>query len=98
GNYFIEQYRQLYHDFYAVDSRLARQQTLMLIPFTILTNVVVVGAQLYAIVITVAANQFGFLAGYIQAIGVVQGSMQSLLESIAQLYQNNLFVNNLLEF
>ncbi len=98
ANYFIDRYKQLYHEFYAVDSRLARQQILSLIPFTILTNVVAAGAQLYAIVITIAANQLGFLAGYIQAIGVVQGTMQTLLSGIAQLYQNNLFVNNLFEF
>lgn len=98
GSYFIERYKKLYHEFYTVDSRLARQQTLSLIPFTILTNAVAAGAQLYAIVVTIAANQLGFLAGYIQAIGVVQGTMQSLLNGIAQLYQNNLFVNNLFEF
>ncbi len=98
ASYFIKRYKQLYHEFYAVDSRLARQQTLALIPFTILTNAAAAGAQLSAIVITIATNQLGFLAGYIQAIGVVQGTMQSLLSGIAQLYQNNLFVNNLFEF
>lgn len=98
GRYFIERYKQLYREFYRVDSRLARQQTLSLVPFTILTNAAAAGAQLYAIVITIATNQLGFLAGYIQAIGVVQGTMQSLLSGFAQLYQNNLFVNNLFEF
>lgn len=98
GPYFIERYRQLYHEFYLVDSRLSRQQSLMLIPFTILTDAVATGAQLFAIAMTIVANQLGFLAGYIQAISVVQGTMQSLLSGIAQLYQNNLFVNNLFEF
>jgi len=98
ADYFIGRYRQLYQDFYAVDSRLARQQSLVLIPFTILTNGVAAGAQIYAIAITIVTNHLGFLAGYIQAIGVVQGTVQSLLANVAQLYQNNLFVNNLFEF
>lgn len=98
GSYFIDRYRQLYHEFYAVDSRLARQQTLARVPFTILTNTVAAGAQLAAIALTIAADQLGFLAGYIQAISTVQGTMQSLLGSLAQLYQNHLFVNNLFEF
>jgi ATP-binding cassette subfamily B protein len=98
ADYFIGRYRQLYQDFYAVDSRLARQQSLVLIPFTILTNGVAAGAQIYAIAITIVTNHLGFLAGYIQAIGVVQSTVQSLLGNVAQLYQNNLFVNNLFEF
>jgi ATP-binding cassette subfamily B protein len=98
GSYFINRYKQLYRDFYTVDSHLARQQTLALIPFTLLTNVVAAGAQLFAIAITIATDQLGFLAGYILAISVVQGTMQSLLMSLAQLYQNNLFINNLFEF
>ncbi len=98
GAYFIERYKQLYHEFYAVDSQVARREMLASIPFAILTNAVAAGAQVYAIAMTIATNQLGFLAGYIQAISVVQGTMQSLLISLAQLYQNNLFVTNLFEF
>jgi len=98
GTYFIDRYKQLYHDFYVVDSRLSRQESLIMIPFTVLTTAVAAGAQIYAIALTIATNQPGFLAGYIQAISVVQGTMQSLLDGVAQLYQNNLFVNNLFEF
>lgn len=98
SSYFIERYKQLFQEFYAVDSRLARRQMLMLVPFTLLTNAAAVGAQLYAITITITTNQLGFLAGYIQAISVIQSTMQSLLGGVAQLYQSNLFVNNLFEF
>jgi ATP-binding cassette, subfamily B, bacterial len=98
GRYFIERYKRLYHDFYTIDSRLARQQSLILLPYTLLANAIAAGAQIYAIAITIATAQLGFLVGYIQAISVVQGTMQSLLGGIAQLYQNNLFVNNLFEF
>ncbi len=85
GAYFIERYKQLYHDFYAVDSQVARREMLASIPFTVLTNAVAAGAQVYAIAMTITTNQLGFLAGYIQAICVVQGTMQSLLISLAPL-------------
>lgn len=98
GDYFIKRYKDLYQDFYTIDSRLIRQQSLALVPFTILTTSVAAGAQLYAIVMTIAVGQLGFLAGYIQAISIVQGSVQSLLGCLAQLYQNNLFISNLFEF
>lgn len=79
GDYFINKYKNLYYDFYAVDSRLIRHQSLALIPFTILTTAAAAGALLYAIVMMIAMGQLGFLAGYIQAISVVQGTVQSLL-------------------
>ncbi len=98
GNYFIKRYRDLYRDFYTVDSRIARQQSLISIPFTLLTTAVALGAQLSAIVFTLSVGQLGFLAAYLQAISIVQSSVATLLGSIAQLYQSNLFVNNLFEF
>jgi len=94
GSYFMQRRRDLYQ----VDSRLARQQSLAQIPFTVLTTAAAAGAQLFAIVMTITSGQLGFLAGYIQAISVVQTTVQSLLFGIAQLYQNNLFINNLFEF
>src|SRR5581483_4262100 len=72
GSYFITRYKQRYHEFYAVDSRLVRQQTLALLPFALLANAVAAGAQIAAIAFTIAMNQLGFLAGYIQAISTVQ--------------------------
>ncbi|MGH2480702.1 MAG: hypothetical protein ACRDHW_13690, partial [Ktedonobacteraceae bacterium] len=62
GAYFIERYKQLYHDFYAVDSQVARREMLAMIPFTVLTNAIAAGAQVYAIAMTIATNQLGFLA------------------------------------
>src|SRR5579872_4990649 len=98
GGYFLGRYRQLYNDFYRVDSNLVKRETRALAPFTILTNVASAGAQVYAISITIASGQIGILAGYLQAIAVVQSTVESLVMSISQLYQNNLFVSNLFEF
>lgn len=98
GDHFLGRYKQLYNDFYKVDSDLVKRETRASVPFTILTNVVSAGAQIYAISITIAGGHIGFLAGYMQAIAVVQHTVEALLWGVSQLYQNNLFVNNLFEF
>jgi ATP-binding cassette, subfamily B, bacterial len=98
GNYFLGRYKQLYNAFYKIDSDLIKRETRALVPFTILTNVASAGAQIYAIGITIASGQIGLLAGYMQAIAVVQNTGEALLWGVSQLYQNNLFVSNLFEF
>ena len=98
GDYFLSRYKQLYNDFYKVDSDLVKRETRALVPFTILTNIASAGAQIYAISITITSGHIGFLAGYMQAIAVVQHTVESLLWGVSQLYQNNLFVSNLFEF
>src|SRR2546423_7486732 len=98
GNHFLGQYKQLYNDFYKVDSDLLKRETRALVPCTILTNVASAGAQIYAISITIATGHIGFLAGYMQAIAVLQHTVESLLWGVSQLYQNNLFVSSLFEF
>jgi ATP-binding cassette, subfamily B, bacterial len=98
GNLFLGRYKQLYNDFYKVDSNLVKRSTRAIVPFSLLTNVVSAGAQIYAIGFTIASGHIGLLAGYLQAIAVVQHTLESLLWGVSQLYQNNLFVNNLFEF
>ncbi len=98
GDYFLGRYKQLYNDFYKVDSDLVKRETRALVPFTILTNITSAGAQVYAISFTIATRHIGLLAGYMQAIAVVHNTVESLLWGVSQLYQNNLFVSNLFEF
>jgi ATP-binding cassette subfamily B protein len=98
GDYFLGRYKQLFHEFYKVDSDLVKRETRALVPFTMLTNIASAGAQIYAISLTIASGQIGFLAGYMQAIAVVQHTVESLLWGVSELYENNLFVSNLFEF
>ncbi len=98
GDLFLGRYKQLYNDFYKVDSDLVKRETRAIVPFSMLTNVVSAGAQIYAIGFTIASGHIGLLAGYMQAIAIVQHTLESLLWGVSQLYQNNLFVNNLFEF
>jgi ATP-binding cassette, subfamily B, bacterial len=98
GGLFLQRYRTLYKEFYAVDKHIASKQIRFGTFFAIISLCVTAGAQIYAIVTAIALGQIGLLIGYIQAIGIVQSSAQGLMIGISQLYQNNLFIYNLFEF
>jgi hypothetical protein len=46
---------------------------------------------IFAISVTIASEHIGFLAGYMQAITVVQRTVEGLLWNVSNLYQYNLF-------
>lgn len=98
GEHFVKQFRRLSDQFYQADSNLIKRETQVQVPFTILTNIASAGAQLFAIGLTIATQQIGWLAGYMQAIVVVQTSVEALSWSISQLYENHLYLGNLFDF
>src|SRR5579859_1306901 len=96
--YLLERYRTVVNGFYLLDKKIATRQALALVALGLVSSAVATGAQLYAILSTLATGSIGQLAAYMQAISVVQGSVQGLLVGVSQLYQNNLFVSNFFEF
>jgi len=83
---------------FAVDRALAKQKALITTPLDILTQAIASVSQIYALFFAIAARNMGMLAGYIQAIILVQNSSMGLLTSLGQLYENNLFMRNSVEF
>src|SRR5579875_218505 len=98
GDYLLELYGRLTDAFFKTDVALLRRQMLISTPLIILGNIIVIGAQLYAIITTIAMGSIGLLVGYTQAITIVQSTMQAFLSSLSLLYQHNLFISNLFEF
>ncbi len=98
GEHFVQRYQQLSEQFYQVDSKLARKETMVQAPLTVLSNAISAGAQIFAIGLTIASGQIGLLAGYIQAIVIVQDSVEALSRSISELSVNHLYLGNLYEF
>ena len=98
GKHFVQRYQQLSEQFYQVDSNLARKETMVQAPFTALTNAVSAGAQIFAIGLTIASGQIGLLAGYMQAIVIVQDSVEALSRSISEISVNHLYLGNVYEF
>lgn len=95
GAFFIERYRALVRHFLGVDRAVTRRQSIALGTLGLISVVVSSGAIVYAMFSTVSSGRVGELAGYLQAVGVVQASAHTMLLGVAMLFQNALFVGNL---
>jgi ATP-binding cassette, subfamily B, bacterial len=98
GDLFLERYQEFMELFFKVDDKLNRQYSLASVALGTITVIASVGAQIYTIFFAITSGSIGLLAAYVQAIGVVQRSVQGLLTGFGQLYQNNLFIHNLFDF
>ncbi|MCO1577313.1 ABC transporter ATP-binding protein/permease [Crossiella sp. SN42] len=97
GDFFIGRYRELVHRFLKVDRSINRRQSVAFGLLGLISVLASGAALIYAMLTTMGSGQIGQLAGYLQAIGVVQASGQALLVGLAMLFQNKLFVSNLFE-
>ncbi|MDQ1307606.1 MAG: ATP-binding cassette, subfamily bacterial [Actinomycetota bacterium] len=95
ADHLIEWYRTLVREFLRVDRSVTRRQSVMLGALGLVSVVISSGAVVYAMTTTVRTGEVGQLAGYLQAIGVVQASAYTMMLGIAMLFQNALFVGNL---
>ncbi|MGH3813497.1 MAG: ABC transporter ATP-binding protein [Pseudonocardiaceae bacterium] len=98
GPLFVQRFRELVTRFYSVDRRLEGRQAVATGLLGMLSVVAVGGAILLAVQTTVASGQVGQFAGYVAAIGLVHSSVQALFGGLAQLYEHNLFLENLFGF
>ncbi len=98
GDLFLERYQEFMELFFKVDDKLNRQYSLASVALGTITVIASVGAQIYTIFFAIASGSIGLLAAYVQAISVVQRSIQGLLTGFGQLYQNNLYIHNLFDF
>lgn len=97
GPYFIERYRAMVRGFLKIDRGINRRQSLSLGGFGLISVLVASAAIVLAMFATAASGRIGELAGYLQAVAVVQVSAHTMLIGVAMLFQNTLFVNNLFE-
>lgn len=97
GPYFIERYRAMVRGFLKIDRGINRRQSLSLGGFGLISVLAASAAIVLAMFATAASGRIGELAGYLQAVAVVQVSAHTMLIGVAMLFQNTLFVNNLFE-
>lgn len=98
GPLFLTRFRGLVTRFYAVDRYLERRQAIASALLGMLSVAAAGGAVLFAVQTTAGSGQVGQFAGYVAAITLVQNSLASLLNGLAQLYEHNLFLGNLFSF
>ncbi|WP_086789206.1 ABC transporter ATP-binding protein, partial [Crossiella equi] len=97
GEHFIGQYQRQVRAFLKVDRSLTRRQSVAFALLGMISVVMAGAALVYALFATLDTGRIGELAGYLQAIGVVQTAGHGLLVGLAMLFQNKLFVSNLFE-
>ncbi|MCO1574674.1 ABC transporter ATP-binding protein/permease [Crossiella sp. SN42] len=93
----IKAYRDQVQRFLRVDRDITRRQSVSLGVFGLVSVLISAGALVFAMLATKDTGQIGELAGYLQAIGIVQASGHTLLVGVANLFENKLFVSNLFE-
>ncbi|MET9247309.1 ABC transporter ATP-binding protein [Nonomuraea sp. NPDC003709] len=98
GSFLLERYRGLIHRFLRMDRDLARNQSLVTGSLGLISALTASGALCWAMFETIGSGQIGQLAGFMQAVGVVQVSALSVLLSVSGMYENTLFIGNLFRF
>lgn len=100
GQLFLSRYREGFLAFFRMDRGLAKKRAVVTTPLEVLSYAIAAGAQIYALLFAISSGNIGLglLAGFIQAITLMQTNTTSLLTSVSRLYENRLFLYNLFEF
>ncbi|GAA2243370.1 MULTISPECIES: ABC transporter ATP-binding protein [Kitasatospora] len=94
----LANHRRLLAGIVGADLRLANRNFRLAIPMVIATAVLTVSAQATAVLIGTDARHVAGLLAVIQAIGMLQGSMQQLFGAVSGMYVNQLYLRNVNEF
>jgi ATP-binding cassette subfamily B protein len=99
GDHFIERWREIADRFYLENRSLVVRRYLSGFALGSLTTIVTSGTYLYVALQAVAGRlTLGDLTFYTQAVGQVQSSLGNILGGFSDMYENNLYLNNLYEF
>ncbi|WET81039.1 ABC transporter ATP-binding protein [Amycolatopsis sp. QT-25] len=98
GQMFVGQFRDLVERFYVIDRRWEGRQAAATAALGMLSVATAAVAILFAVQATVSSGTIGQFAGYVMAVALVQTTIQTLVGSVAQLYEHNLFLGNLFSF
>ncbi|MFI9722490.1 ABC transporter ATP-binding protein [Streptomyces sp. NPDC052396] len=94
----LTNHRQLLARIVGADLRLANRNFRLSVPLVILTAVLTVSAQATAILVSTDTRHVAGLLAVIQAISMLQASMQQLFGSLSGMYVNQLYLRNVNEF
>ncbi|MBB5958483.1 ATP-binding cassette subfamily B protein [Saccharothrix tamanrassetensis] len=98
GHLFVGQFRDLVERFYLIDRKWEGRQAAATAALGMLSVATAAVAILFAVHVTVSSGTIGQFAGYVMAVTLVQTTIQTLVGSVAQLYEHNLFLGNLFSF
>ncbi|NLG27785.1 MAG: ABC transporter ATP-binding protein [Chloroflexi bacterium] len=96
GNLLLERYQKLFTQFYLEDFAIAKQRTLASLGWGMLSNLAYYGSYAWIVLRTAAGLiTLGDMTMFLSTFRHSQSSIRSLLDSLNQLYESNLFLDNL---
>ena len=99
GESLKKRYEKLFTQFQEEDTAIARRNTLASLGWGMLSNLAYYGSYIWVIVRTITqAITLGDMTMFLSVFRQSQRAVQSLLENFSQLYENNLYLDNLLDF
>ena len=94
-----QRYEDLFTQFLEEDASIARRNTYASLAWGMLSNLAYYGSYIWVIVRTITqAVTMGDMTMFLSVFRQSQRSVQSLLENFSRLYENNLYLDNLLDF
>ncbi|MBM7111180.1 Alpha-hemolysin translocation ATP-binding protein HlyB [Brevibacillus laterosporus] len=99
GKFLVDRYRKYFDEFFKQDKALVIRRTKVALLFQVLTLIVVVSMQSYVVwEMMLGTIAIGSLFAYIQAISYTQSTSTELMQTIFNMYQNNLYISQLFNF
>ncbi|CCF16797.1 ABC transporter family protein [Brevibacillus laterosporus GI-9] len=99
GKFLANRYRQYYEVFFKQDKELVSRRTKVALWYQILTLVAVISMQFYVVSeMMLGMIPIGSLFAYIHAISYTQSTSTELMQTIFNMYQNNLYIDQLFKF
>lgn len=95
GTFFIDRYRVLISRFLKQDAAVTRKYMLNYALLGLVSVLIATGAMVAALFQSLETQAVGQLAGYLQAIVIVQGAISGVTLGVAGIVQNTLFLTNL---
>jgi ATP-binding cassette, subfamily B, bacterial len=98
GPLFLRRFTAIVNGFYDGDDRLERRHAITSALLAVCGAAAVGAAVLIALRDAMSNGQVGQFAGYITSVVLIQTSMRAFFESVAELYDDALYVTHLFEF
>ncbi|NLE93007.1 MAG: ABC transporter ATP-binding protein [Chloroflexi bacterium] len=99
GEPLLERYRQLFTAFFEEDREISRKNTVASLGWGLLSNLAYYGSYVWVIIRTLKkAITIGDITMFLSVFRQSQNAVQQLLDSFNRLYENNLYLDNLLDY
>lgn len=99
GEALKRRYEDLFTQFLDEDTAIARRNTYASVAWGMLSNLAYYGSYIWVIVRTITqAITLGDMTMFLSVFRQSQRAVQSLLENFSRLYENNLYLDNLIDF